>query len=126
MDNNENDPLHAAINAKLAERTGFSDDDLHLLWAALENMFEHDRSAARGEMAARALITFKHKDALGNAHAHKLFDAVEVKRVFQGEEYDLPLRDGSNIPPARRFEDYRVILHRDRIPESVQMEERCN
>jgi CRISPR-associated protein Csd2 len=87
-------------------------------------MFEHDRSAARGEMSARALITFRHADALGKAHAHKLFDAVEVKRAFQGDEYDLPLTDGANIPPARRFEDYRVILHRDRIPEGVDVTER--
>jgi CRISPR-associated protein Csd2 len=115
---------HGFINAKLAEKTGFSQDDLDLLWAALENMFEHDRSAARGEMAARKLIVFKHKDALGNAHAHKLFYAVEVKRVFQSEEYDLPLPDGSNLPPARRFEDYRVILHHDRIPAGVEMQER--
>lgn len=115
---------HGFINAKLAEKTGFSQLDLDFLWAALENMFEHDRSAARGEMAARKLVTFKHKDALGNAPAHRLFAAVEVKRVFQGDEYDLPLRDGTNIPAARRFEDYRVMLHKDRIPEGVEVDER--
>lgn len=115
---------HGFVNAKLAEKTGFSQKDLDYLWASLENMFELDRSAARGEMAARKLILFKHKDALGNAPAHKLFDCVEVKRAFQGDDYDLPLRDGTNIPPARRFEDYRVILHKDRLPEGVEVEER--
>jgi CRISPR-associated protein Csd2 len=115
---------HGFINAKLAEKTGFSQKDLDFLWAALENMFELDRSAARGEMAARKLIVFKHDNPLGSAPAHKLFDCVEVKRVFQGDEYDLPLREGTNIPPARRFEDYRVILHKDCIPKGVEVEER--
>lgn len=115
---------HGFVNAKLADKTGFSQKDLDFLWAALENMFELDRSAARGEMAARTLITFKHENALGKAPAHKLFDCVEVKRVFQGDEYDLPLQDGTNIPPARRFDDYRVILHEDRVPEGVEVQER--
>lgn len=115
---------HGYVNAKLAEKTGFSPTDLDFLWAALENMFELDRSAAHGEMAARKLIVFKHDNSLGNAPAHKLFDCVEVKRTFQGEEYDLPLRDGANIPPARRFEDYSVVLHKDRVPEGVEVEER--
>lgn len=115
---------HGFINAKLAEKTGFSQKDLDFLWAALENMFELDRSAARGEMAARKLIVFKHDNPLGSAPAHKLFDCVEVKRVFQGDEYDLPLPEGTNIPPARRFDDYRVILHKDCIPKGVEVEER--
>src|SRR5690606_22095636 len=59
--------VHGFISAKLAERTGFTEDDLALLWRALTNLFEHDRSAARGEMAARKLIVFKHQDAMGNA-----------------------------------------------------------
>jgi CRISPR-associated protein Csd2 len=112
------------MKAELAEKSGFSEEDLNLVWTALENMFEHDRSAARGEMVARKLIIFKHKNALGSAHAHHLFDAVEVKRVFRGEEYDLPLPDGSNIPPARAFDDYRVNIHRDRIPKGIEVEER--
>lgn len=65
---------HGFISAKLAERTGFSDSDLNLLWTALTQMFDHDRSAARGEMAARKLIAFRHANALGNTRAHDLFE----------------------------------------------------
>ena len=71
---------HGFISAKLAERTGFSNEDLDLFWRALINMFEHDRSAARGEMAARKLIVFEHESAMGNAPAHVLFDAVRSSR----------------------------------------------
>ena len=71
---------HGFVSAKLAERTGFSDEDLDLFWYALQNMLDHDRSAARGEMAARRLIVFRHASALGNAPAHKLFDLVKVAR----------------------------------------------
>jgi CRISPR-associated protein Csd2 len=99
---------HGFISAHLAERTGFSEDDLSLFWQALGSMFEHDRSAARGEMAARRLIVFKHKDKLGNAPAHKLFETVEVKRV-----------DGANGGP-RSFGDYVVTIHRDRIPPGIE------
>jgi CRISPR-associated protein Csd2 len=99
---------HGFISAHLAERTGFSEDDLKLFWEALQHMFEHDRSAARGEMAARRLIVFRHKDKLGNAPAHKLFEAVEVKRA-----------NGSDGPP-RGFGDYVVTVHRDRIPQGVE------
>ena len=81
---------HGFISAKLAERTGFSDTDLALFWQALTNMFEHDRSAARGEMAARRLIVFKHESAMGNAPAHVLFDKVKVSRV--NGEADTPAR----------------------------------
>jgi CRISPR-associated protein Csd2 len=119
---------HGFISGRLAndERkgTGFSDEDLDLFWQALENMFEHDRSAARGEMAARGLIVFEHESDLGNAPAHKLFESVEVRRMFDGEEFDLPLRHGSNLPPARRFSDYRVVLHEDRVPKGVRMQAR--
>ena len=71
---------HGFVSAKLAEKTGFGEEDLQLLWESLINMFEHDRSASRGEMAARKLIVFRHDTALGNAPAHVLFDAVQVKR----------------------------------------------
>jgi CRISPR-associated protein Csd2 len=98
---------HGFISAHLAERTGFSDDDLKLFWEALGHMFEHDRSAARGEMSARRLIVFKHKDKLGNAPAHKLFETVEVKRANGSEG------------PARSFGDYIVTIHHDRIPQGV-------
>jgi CRISPR-associated protein Csd2 len=119
---------HGVISGRLAndqrKGTGFSEEDLDLFWQALENMFEHDRSAARGEMAARKLIVFEHDSDLGNSPAHKLFDCVEVKRIFDAEEFDLPQRRGSNLPPARRFADYRVILHEERVPKGVRMQVR--
>lgn len=99
---------HGFISAKLAERTGFSDDDLQLFWNALINMFEHDRSAARGEMAARKLIVFQHESAMGNAPAHVLFDAVKVRRDEDTEDR-----------PARNFSDYRVSVDADAIPKGV-------
>lgn len=70
---------HGFVSAFLAEQTGFGDDDLALLWQALENMFEHDRSAARGQMACRGLYVFEHDSKLGNAHAHALFDRLQVQ-----------------------------------------------
>ena len=71
---------HGFVSAFLAKQTGFDSDDLALLWTALEHMFEHDRSAARGQMATRALYVFKHDSELGNAPAHKLFDLIRVER----------------------------------------------
>ncbi|MBS64247.1 type I-C CRISPR-associated protein Cas7/Csd2 [Salinisphaera sp.] len=103
---------HGYVSAKLAERTGFSDDDLSLLWRALINMFEHDRSAARGEMSARKLIVFKHDNALGNAPAHTLFDRVHVGRV-----------EGEANTPARHYADYTVTIDRDNLPDGVAVEE---
>ena len=103
---------HGFVSAKLAERTGFSDDDLQLLWNALINMFEHDRSAARGEMAARKLIVFEHENAMGNAPAHALFDAVKVKRA-----------EGTDDRPARSFPDYRVSVDAEAMPKGVSVRE---
>lgn len=103
---------HGYISAKLAERTGFSDDDLDLLWRSLINMFEHDHSAARGEMSARKLIVFKHDNAMGNAPAHALFDRVRVGR-----------NEGEADTPARRYTDYRVAIDRDALPGGVTVEE---
>lgn len=103
---------HGFVSAKLAERTGFSDDDLQLLWNALINMFEHDRSAARGEMAARKLVVFEHENAMGNAPAHVLFDAVKVKRA-----------EGSADRPARSFADYRVSVDAEAMPKGVSVRE---
>lgn len=103
---------HGFISAKLAERTGFSEADLELLWRALINMFEHDRSAARGEMAARRLIVFKHEHPMGNAPAHLLFDSVKVERI-QGEA----------DTPARSFGDYRVSVDAERLPQGVSVRE---
>ena len=85
---------HGFVSAKLSEKTGFSDEDLELLMEALVSMFEHDRSAARGEMAVRKLIVFRHDSALGNAPAHQLFDRVSVLRSIDGEapRHRLPSR----------------------------------
>ena len=100
---------HGFISAKLAEQTGFDDDDLNLLWRSLIQMFEHDHSAARGEMNARKLIAFKHDSPLGSAPAHKLFDAVTVERT-----------GNSNAPP-RSFEDYAVHIDRESVPNGVEI-----
>lgn len=102
---------HGFISAKLAERTGFSEDDLALLWRALTNMFEHDRSAARGEMAARKLIVFKHDHPMGNAPAHKLFELVKVVRT-----------NGEADTPARSFADYQVSIDQDGLPAGVTVQ----
>lgn len=103
---------HGFISAKLAERTGFSNDDLELFWRALINMFEHDRSAARGEMSARKLIVFEHESAMGNAPAHVLFDAVQVK----------PAQADADSAP-RRFADYRVDIDHAVVPAGVTVRE---
>lgn len=104
---------HGFISAKLAARTGFSDEDLQLFWRALANMFEHDRSAARGEMAARKLIVFEHENSMGNAPAHVLFDAVRVERIKP-----------EDAGPARSFSDYRVTVDAAALPGGVSMTER--
>lgn len=98
---------HGFVSAHLAQKlahaeldgAGFSDDDLNKLWQALEQMFEHDRSAARGEMVARHLVVFKHASTLGNAPAHELFERVTVERV-----------NGEKGSPAQAFSDYAVKL----------------
>ncbi len=93
------------ISANLARKvTGFCEDDLALLWQAILNMFENDHSAARGKMAVRELIVFKHNSELGNAPAHKLFDAVKVECVNR---------------PARQYSDYRVEIDLAGLPEGV-------
>ena len=97
------------VSANLARKTtGFSEDDLRLLWEAILNMFENDHSAARGKMAVRELIVFKHSSELGNAPAYKLFDAVTVQR-----------RDPTT--PARSYRDYTVTVS-DALPEGVTCE----
>ena len=98
------------ISAHLAAQTGFSEDDLNLLWDSLINMFDHDHSAARGKMNARKLIVFKHDSMLGNASAHKLFDLVTVKRSTDITK------------PARAFSDYDVQIDRDNVPQGVTLE----
>ena len=98
------------VSASLAEKTGFNDTDLELLWSSLVNMFEHDRSAARGVMSSQKLFVFKHDNKLGNVPAHKLFDLIQVKR-----------KDGSE-GPARDFSDYEVSV--GSAPEGVELLEK--
>ncbi len=112
---------HGFISAKFAERTGFSEADLELLFEALKNMFEHDRSAARGEMTSRRLIVFRHGNALGNAPAHALFDRVSIGRNVDGEFRDPDDRGLGNLPPARKFADYIVRIDQDGLPEGVDV-----
>ena len=112
---------HGFISAKFAERTGFSQADLDLLFEALQSMFEHDRSAARGEMTARKLIVFRHANALGNAPAHALFDRIKIGRKVDGEFRDIDDRGLGNLPPARKFADYTVRIDRDGLPEGVEI-----
>ena len=112
---------HGFINAKLAEKTGFSEDDLTLLWQALRDMFDLDRSAARGLMAARRLISFRHDSALGNAQAHKLFERVSVKRCHDGECLDLSDKRIHNWPPARAFTNYRIDVDDTDLPAGIKI-----
>ncbi len=112
---------HGFISAKFAERTGFSEADLDLLFEALKSMFEHDRSAARGEMTSRRLIVFRHDSALGNAPAHSLFDRVKVGRNVDGDFRPLDDRGLGNLPPARRFTDYSVTIDREGLPAGVEI-----
>lgn len=97
------------ISANLARKvTGFSEEDLDLLWEAIINMFEHDHSAARGKMAVRELIVFKHSKELGDCPAYKLFEAVEVQRK-------------EDVIYPRKYQDYEITIHEDQIPETVEM-----
>lgn len=97
------------VSANLARKvTGFSEEDLDLLWEAIINMFENDHSAARGRMAVRELIVFKHSKELGDCPAYKLFDAVEVKKK---EEVEYP----------RKYQDYIVQVHEEDIPNTVEV-----
>jgi CRISPR-associated protein Csd2 len=100
------------VSAHLAAQTGFSEDDLKLLWDALVNMFDHDHSAARGKMNARKLIVFKHDSALGSAPAHKLFELITIKRATEVAK------------PPRAFSDYEVVLKHAGVPSGVAVEER--
>ncbi|AKA48838.1 hypothetical protein IX51_06670 [uncultured archaeon] len=102
---------HGFVSAPLANQTGFNDDDLELLWTALENMFENDRSASRGMMSTRKLIVFKHSSKLGNAPAQVLFDTVHISK----KSLDI-------IP--RNFSDYDVSISREEIPDGVTLVER--
>ena len=99
---------HGFVSAHLATQTDFSDTDLDLLWESLANMFEHDRSAARGEMATRGLYVFKHDSQLGNAPAHDLFARIQPK-----------LKEDALVP--RDFTDYRILVNSEDIPSGVTL-----
>lgn len=104
---------HGFVNPFFADQTGFSDDDLELLWTALENAFQFDQSATRpaGSMAARKLIVFKHDSQLGSAPSHRLFEAVTV-------------RSNDQVDAPRAFTDYQVAIDKDAIPAGVELIER--
>ncbi|MCI6172792.1 MAG: type I-C CRISPR-associated protein Cas7/Csd2 [Clostridiales bacterium] len=102
--------LEGYVSANLARKTtGFSEKDLELLWEALENMFEYDHSAARGQMSVRKLIIFRHDSELGKVPAHKLFDLVRAERK-------------ADVVIPRNFSDYTVTVDLDHVPESVSCE----
>ncbi len=100
---------HGFISANLARQTGFSEEDLQLFWEALKNMFDMDRSAARGLMSAQKLVVFKHDSVLGNAPANKLFDLVKVEK--------------NTDSAPRSFKDYNVTIDKDALPSGVTVEE---
>lgn len=97
---------HGFVSSFLAKQTGFSEDDLELLWQALGQMFEHDRSAARGEMATRGLYVFKHESELGNAPAHALFERIQARK---------------NTDVPRSFKDYDVTVNDADLPAGVTL-----
>lgn len=99
---------HGFVSAPLANQTGFSKEDLELFWEALKNMFEHDRSAARGLMATRGLFVFEHASKMGNAQAHELFDRIKSSRLDKNA-------------PARKFSDYKIEVERQNWPDSVNL-----
>ena len=100
---------HGFISANLAHQTGFSEEDLALFWDALKNMFDVDRSAARGMMSAQKLIVFKHESVLGNAPANKLFERVIIEKICDGA--------------PRQFSDYKVTIDDKNLPAGVTIEE---
>ena len=100
---------HGFISANLAKQTGFSEDDLNLFFEALKNMFDIDRSAARGLMSAQKLIVFRHDSELGNAPANKLFDLVHIEKTTDAA--------------PRSFKDYKVTIDKEHVPAGVTVEE---
>jgi len=100
--------LHGYINPFFAQETGFSDEDLDLFLNSLTQMFDHDRSASRGEMSACRLIVFKHETALGNSPAKKLFALVKVKAK---PEVEVP----------RSFDDYEVTVNEADCPKGIEI-----
>ena len=116
--------VHGFVNAKLAEKTGFSEADMELVWTALRDMYDIDRSAARGQMAARRLIAFKHESALGNAPAHKLLERITVQRVHDGVAVPVGDKRSHNWPPARAFTDYAITLDGADLPAGISVDDR--
>ncbi|ANY70166.1 type I-C CRISPR-associated protein Cas7/Csd2 [Paenibacillus sp. BIHB 4019] len=100
------------ISGYLAEKTGFTNNDLELLWEALLHMFEHDRSASRGQMTVRKLVAFQHETRLGNAPAHQLLERVDAIRV---RDQSLP------VEPIRSFKEYEITINRDDLPEGIKI-----
>ncbi len=100
--------VHGFISGYLAQKSGFSEEDLELFWQAVVQMFEHDRAAARGEMSTRGLYVFKHNSLLGNAQAQSLFDRIKVQR-----------KEGVEI--ASRFSDYEIVVDESDMPGGVSL-----
>lgn len=104
--------MEGYVSAHLAEKvTGFSEEDLNILWNALINMFEYDHSASRGKMATRKLFVFEHETSLGNAPSHKLFNLIKIER-----------KDKSK--PARSFGDYEINIDDNNLPSGVKLIEK--
>jgi len=101
--------IEGFVSASLAEKSGFCQADLDLLWEALMNMFENDRSAARGLMTSRELIVFKHESKFGNAPAHRLFDLVHVDKADPKNQV------------AREFGDYTITIDEGKLPQGVEI-----
>ena len=101
---------HGFISPHLASDTGFSNEDLNILWQALKIMFEHDRSAARGEMSSKKLVVFEHESLLGNAPAHSLFARLKIARKDPAK-------------PARMYLDYEVTLDNGNLPSGIKIHE---
>lgn len=102
--------VHGFVNANLANQTGFDKNDLSILWEALANMFDNDRSASRGLMSARKLIAFEHDSKLGNAPANILFDLVEIKKKI-------------DVETPRSFKDYELSINKADLPKGVHINE---
>lgn len=119
---------HGYVSAPLAcddrKGTGFDGEDLELLFQALGEMFEHDRSAARGEMSTRKLVVFRHASALGSARAQDLFARVRARRLWRGDSYAPGAPALDNAPPARGFADYEIVVERDGLPAGMEIIER--
>jgi CRISPR-associated protein Csd2 len=114
------------VNAHLAQQTFFSEDDLNLLWEALLHMFDHDRSASKGMMSVRKLFIFKHvgtdTDPQQRERQAKLGCVPAWQLLDLGRIVEVRLKDESR--PPRRFEDYEIIVHRERIPAGVELSEK--